>query len=114
MIWAQLRNALVVKKNGIRLIGPQLWGNDPKRAADVVSKKMKGLHVLDRSDSEIQLGAFISSHSWRKAGASAAARLKIDWHTIMCSGIWKSHNSAEKYIDPTYLFDRVLASFFDF
>ena len=28
--------------------------------------------------------------------------------------MWKSHNSAEKYIDPTYMFDRVLASIFDF
>ena len=49
MIWAQLRNALAVKKNGIRLIGPQLWGDDPKRVADVISKKMKEL--LNRSDS---------------------------------------------------------------
>ena len=37
------------KKNGIRLIGPQLWGDDPKRVADVISKKMKEL--LNRSDS---------------------------------------------------------------
>jgi hypothetical protein len=81
MIWAQLRNALAVKKNGIRLIGPPLWGDDPKRAADVIAKKMKEL--LDRSDSRIPLGAFISSHSWRKASASAAARLNIGWHTIM-------------------------------
>jgi len=112
MIWAQLRNALAVQKNGTRLIGPQLWGDDPKRVADVISKKMKEL--LNRSDSGVPLGTFISSHSWRKAGASAAARLKIDWHTIMCWGMWKSHNSAEKYIDPTYMFDRVLASIFDF
>ena len=41
-------------------------------------------------------------------------RLKIDWHTIMCWGMWKSHSLAEKYIDPTYMFDRVLASIFDF
>jgi hypothetical protein len=28
--------------------------------------------------------------------------------------MWKSQNSAKKYIDPTYMFDRMLASFFDF
>ena len=112
MIWAKLRLALDVKKNGTRLIGPQLWGDDPKRAADVISQKMK--EILHRGDCGIPLGTFISSHSWRKAGASAAACLRIDWHTIMCWGMWKTHISAEKYIDPTYLFDRVLASIFDF
>ena len=112
MIWAKLRLALDVKKNGTRLIGPQLWGDDPKRAADVISQKMK--EILHRGDCGIPLGTFISSHSWRKARASAAACLRIDWHTIMCWGMWKTHISAEKYIDPTYLFDRVLASIFDF
>ena len=61
MIWAQLRNALAVQKNGTRLIGPQLWGDDPKRVADVISKKMK--EILNRSDSGVPLGTFISSHS---------------------------------------------------
>jgi hypothetical protein len=28
--------------------------------------------------------------------------------------MWKTHISAEKYIGPTYLFDRVLAAIFDF
>ena len=112
MIWARLRLALGVQKNGTRLIGPQLWGDDPKRVADVISKKMKEL--LHRGDTGVPLGTFISSHSWRKAGASAAARLQIDWHTIMCWGMWVSHASAEKYVDPRYLFDRVLADIFDF
>ena len=61
MIWVRLRLALGVQKNGTRLIGPQLWGDDPKRVADVISKKMKEL--LHRGDTGVPLGTFISSHS---------------------------------------------------
>ena len=32
----------------------------------------------------------------------------------MCWGMWVSRASAEKYVDPRYLFDRVLADIFDF
>jgi hypothetical protein len=61
MIWAKLRLALAVKKDGSRLIGPRLWGDDPKWVADVISTKMK--EILHRGDCGIPLGTFISSHS---------------------------------------------------
>jgi hypothetical protein len=113
MIWKKLKIALqVMGPDGTRLIGPQLWGDDPKRVSDVVTRKMKEL--LNCRDMGVALGTFISSHSWRKCGASAAARLQIDWHTVMCWGMWVSHASAEKYVDHKYMWDRILASLFDF
>ena len=67
MIWKKLKIALqVMGPDGTRLIGPQLWGDDPKRVSDVVTRKMKEL--LNCRDMGVALGTFISSHSWRKCG----------------------------------------------
>jgi hypothetical protein len=97
----KIKIALQIKGlDGTRLMGPQLWGDDPKRVSDIITRKMK--EILNRRDMGVALGTFISSHSWRKCGASAAARLQIDWHTIMCWGMWISHASAEKYVDHKY------------
>jgi hypothetical protein len=101
MIWKKIKIALQIKGlDGTRLMGLQLWGDDPKRVSDIITRKMK--EILNRRDMGVALGTFISSHSWRKCGASAAARLQIDWHTIMCWGMWISHASAEKYVDHKY------------
>ena len=70
--------------DGKRLLGPVLWGSTPRRVADIVSKKMSVM--LPKSNMGVHKTAYISSHFWRKMGASAGALLDIGWQNVMVSG----------------------------
>ena len=73
----------------------------PEAASDIVSKWMDDL--IPAEVSSLVKGTKITSHSLRKAGASAMVALLIDLKTrVMPWGRWKSISSAEKYIDEAY------------
>ena len=70
-------------------------------AAATVSKWM--IDLIPADISALIEGTKITSHSLRKAGASAMVALLIDLKTrVMPWGRWKSISSAEKYIDEAY------------
>eukprot|EP01052_Picozoa_sp_SAG31_P053941 SAG31_NODE_14084_length_828_cov_0.978052_1_plen_164_part_01 len=58
----------------------ELWGSRPTAVSDRISRAMD--RILPRSRMHIPAESFISSHSWRKTSASAAASCGVDWHVI--------------------------------
>ena len=61
-------------------------------------------------------GSFVSSHSFRKTGAVAAARTLCEFNNaIKPWGHWKSVTSAERYVaDEHYAVGEVAVELFDF
>ena len=57
--------------------------------------------ILYHETPDIATGTFISSHSWRKTGASALALFCSLFH-VKNWGMWKSTSSCERYIDDTF------------
>ena len=93
-------------------------GNTPSKASDELTKAMDKLLVSGMAEAFMMgEGSHISSHSWRKAGASALAAAGATWQAIKLWGMWASTLSAERYIDNKYtvgpdvrlLFDWILA-----
>jgi hypothetical protein len=89
----------------------------PSEAADKVSKAMRVILPPEETP-DIADGTFISSHSWRKTGASALA-IFCSLFKVKSWGMWASTSSCEKYVDETYqdpdgfmqsLFDWVVSS----
>jgi hypothetical protein len=113
LLWAKLKQVVVLSgSDGRRLLGPVLWGSTPGRVADIVSKKMSVM--LPKSNMGVHETAYISSHSWRKMGASAGALLDIGWQNVMAQGCWKSQSSAQLYVDGRFQMDPILWAFYDF
>jgi len=78
-------------------------GRSPGMASDEITKKMDGLLVTGLAESFMMGdGSHISSHSWRKAGASALAAIGASWQAIKLWGMWASTTSAERYVDNRY------------
>ena len=70
--------------------------------------------LLDSDELFIAPGSFVSSHSWRKTGASAFGALNGDWHVIKRWGHWLSSNSAESYINGKFRNDPIFRLLFEF
>ena len=113
MLWAKLKQVVVLSgKDGRRLLGPGLWGTQPRRVADVISKQM---HImLPKASVGVHAESYISSHSWRKMGASAGAVLSIGWQCVMVWGCWLSHTSPQLYVDKRFQVDPIFWFFYDF
>jgi hypothetical protein len=112
-LWDKLKRVVLLSgPDGRRLLGPALWGSTPRRVADIVSKKMNAM--LPKSNMGVHETAYISSHSWRKMGASAGALLDIGWQNVMVWGCWKSQSSAQLYVDGRFQMDPILWAFYDF
>ena len=61
-------------------------------------------------------GRFVSSHSMRKTGASAANKVGVTlFEGLMPWGGWRSSQSAERYVNQAYLAsaDGIFADLFD-
>ena len=85
------------------LIRAGFLGTTPARASDALTNAMDRLLSANLSESFMMGdGSHISSHSWRKAAASALAAMQANWLTIKMWGMWASANSAERYIDALY------------
>jgi hypothetical protein len=72
----------------------------PSEAADKVSKAMRVI-LPPEEIPDVAAGTFISSHSWRKTGASALATF-CSLFKVKSWGMWASTSSCEKYVDDTY------------
>ena len=74
----------------------------PEAASDIVSKWMDDL--IPAEVSSLVKGTKITSHSLRKAGASAMGSLGLDLRTIIMPwGRWRSMSSAEKYPEHGFM-----------
>jgi hypothetical protein len=72
----------------------------PSQTADRVTKAMQA--ILPPEDTpDVAQGTFISSHSWRKTGASALASF-CSLFQVKRWGMWKTTSSCERYIDDTF------------
>ena len=112
-IFAIIQYATTLKDaDGSFVLSAALWGEDPKRVSDLVTNAMNRL--LDSNALFIAPGSFVSSHSWRKTGASAFAALNGDWHVIKRWGHWLPSNSAESYINDRYQNDPIFRLLFAF
>jgi hypothetical protein len=61
---------------------------------------MQDLLLAGENATLIPRGSFIASHSWRKTGASALAKVMPQgMFTIKTWGMWASVSSAERYVD---------------
>ena len=72
----------------------------PSQASDKITKAMHKILPPEETP-DITQGTFISSHSWRKTGASALANF-CSLFQVKRWGMWKSTSSCEKYIDDTF------------
>ena len=85
---------------------------DPDESSTLITAMMEthiptGVSVLPE-------GRTISSHSLRKAAASALFAIGADFYrAIMPWGCWKSFTSAEKYVDKKYVATTWSGGFFD-
>jgi hypothetical protein len=71
-------------------------------ASREISKAMRELLLPDGGADLIPPGSYLSSHSWRKSGASALAKVGCSMFTIKTWGMWKSTSSAERYVELRY------------
>ena len=78
--------------------------------SDKISKAMDDL--LDYDQLFIPDGSFISSHSWRRTGASAFAALGGDWHLLMRWGMWRAIASAQAYVNLDFQPDPIVVQIF--
>ena len=112
-IWRKLAFAIeLVGPDGQRLLGPALWGFQPRHVSDKISTAMRT--YLPKDLMGVDASSFISSHSFRKFGASAAASIEIGWYTIMRWGLWASITSPMAYVAKNYAVDPLFFVFFDF
>ena len=112
-IFAVIRYATTLKDaDDSFVLSAELWGTEPKRVSDLITDAMNRL--LDSNDLFIAPGSFVSSHSWRKTGASAFAALNGDWHVIKRWGHWLSSSSAESYINDKFQTDPIFRLLFEF
>ena len=112
-IWRKLAFAIEqVGSDGQRLLGPALWGFEPRQVSDKISTAMRT--YLPKDLMGVDASSFISSHSFRKFGASAAAAIEIGWYTIMRWGLWASMTSPMTYVAKHYAVDPLFYVFFDF
>jgi hypothetical protein len=77
-----------------------LIGDKPSQASDLVTKAMAVILPPEETP-DIAAGTFISSHSWRKTGASALA-LFCSLFNVRKWGMWKTVSSCERYVDDTF------------
>ena len=102
---------------GQPLLGPALWGSTPSKVSDKISIAME-THLIKpcatgcTQPSGIPPESFISSHSWRKAGASAIATF-ADFLKLRRWGMWKSITAPILYIDDRYSVDPMMTALFD-
>ena len=68
--------------------------------------------LLDDRQLFVPEGSFISSHSWRKTGASAFAACRGDWHILMRWGMWRAMASAESYVNQAFVPDAIFLGIF--
>eukprot|EP01050_Picozoa_sp_SAG11_P030308 SAG11_NODE_8911_length_963_cov_3.038194_1_plen_277_part_01 len=87
-----------------------IWGNAPTTVSDRITQAMAA--YLDAKQLFMPEGSFISSHSWRKTGASAYAASQGDWHLLMRWGMWKAIASAEAYINRDFQHDPIVSEIF--
>jgi hypothetical protein len=93
-------------------IGPQLFGKKPQEVAAKITAAMDeylGSEIRER----IPEHTFCSSHSMRKAGASALNAMNVSMFTLRRWGLWKTYTSPEKYCDQTYTVDDATRQLFD-
>ena len=99
------------------MLGPALWGSTPSKVSDKISIAME-THLIKpcatgcTQPSGIPPESFISSHSWRKAGASAIATF-ADFLKLRRWGMWKSITAPILYIDDRYSVDPMMTALFD-
>jgi hypothetical protein len=89
-----------------------LWGLQPRQVSDKISTAMRT--YLPKNLMGVDASSFISSHSFRKFGASAAVSIEIGWYTIMRWGLWASLTSPMAYVAKNYAVDPLFFAFFDF
>ena len=106
-IFAVIRYSVSLKTaTGDYIFSSSLWGADPKAVSDKISSAMS--EILDYGQLFIPDGSFISSHSWRRTGASAFAACRGDWHLLMRWGMWRAIASAQAYVNLDFLPDPVI------
>jgi hypothetical protein len=111
VIFAVIRHAISIETaTGTYCFGPWLWGDQPGNVSDKITCAMDEL--LDYDDLFIPEGSFVSSHSWRKTGASAFAACRGDWLLLMRWGMWKAIASAQAYVNLEYQPDPVIPLIF--
>jgi hypothetical protein len=91
-------------------LGPALLGNTPSGASTRITEAVSE-HLKDLPG--IAAGSFVGSHSFRKTGASALAALRVPWQVIKKWGMWRTSDSAERYVNDDYEASSFLRSFFD-
>ena len=107
-----IRSALRVRTpEGELLLGPALLGTKPSKASDKITTAMRELLPLDEIPDVVQ-GTFISSHSWRKTGASALAGY-LSLFAVNRWGMWKSTASCERYVGDFDDPDQFMREIFD-
>jgi hypothetical protein len=85
---------------------------EPDETSTLVTAMMRKL--IPDNVAMLPQGRTISSHSLRKASASALFAIAADFHRcIMPWGGWRSLTSAEKYVDRKYLATSWSGGFFD-
>ena len=93
------------------LFGPVLFGDTPVRVSQVISDRMQS--DFPAGTPGIPSGSHISSHSWRKAGASALAALRVPDQVIKQWGMWRCRTSIDTYVDDEYRATGWLRQLFD-
>jgi hypothetical protein len=81
---------------------PQLVRTWSKAPSTTVTQAMRDLLLPNGGAALIPPGSHISSHSWRKAGASSLAKAACSWFVIKTWGMWLSTTSAERYVELRY------------
>ena len=110
-VFGVIRHAIGLSTgDGTPCFGPWLWGDQPGQVSDKISRAMDEL--LDYDELFIPEGSFVSSHSWRKTGASAFAACRGDWQLLMRWGMWKAIASAQSYVNLDYQPDPVFPMLF--
>ena len=97
---------------GIKHLGPQLWGTAPARVSDAISGAMNRL-MADDIQSTLPTGTFVSSHSFRKAGASILYCMRVSTFAIRVWGGWRTITSPALYCDPAYSLSPQIQQLFD-
>ena len=93
------------------LFGPALFGDTPARVSKIISDRMQS--DFPAGTPGIPSGSHISSHSWRKAGASALAALRVPDQVIKQWGMWRCRTSIDSYVDDEYRATNFLRQIFD-
>ena len=112
-VFAVIRHAVTLTDDeGSFVFSNELWGDKPKQVSDQITKAMDSLLRYDQLF--IPQGSFVSSHSWRRTGASGFAAAKGDWHVLTRWGMWKVHASAEAYVNSEFQPDSIFVQLYEF